>query len=87
MIIGSFAGREEEDLYVWIHRFESERERERLYQAVYQSDRWKTNIGPKIPAMMGRERIKLTGMEATRKSVIRQGTSPPTLGPILSRAA
>jgi len=70
VIVGSFVGQEEEDLYVWIRRFESESERERLYEAVYQSDHWKTNIAPRIPEMMDRDKIKVTRIEATPKSVI-----------------
>ena len=63
-------GQEEDDLYVWIRRFESEEERERLYKAVYESDHWKTYIAPQIPDMLLREQIKVTRIEATPKSVI-----------------
>jgi hypothetical protein len=70
VIVGSFVGQEEEDLYVWVRRFADETERERLYAAVYQSDHWKNNIAPKIPAMMDREQIKVSRIEATPKSVI-----------------
>jgi hypothetical protein len=41
VIVGSFVGQEEEDLYVWIRRFDSEEERKRLYDTVYESDHWK----------------------------------------------
>jgi hypothetical protein len=58
------------DLYVWIRRFESEAERERLYKAVYESDHWKNYIAPQVPDMLFREQIKVTRMEATPKSVI-----------------
>ena len=70
VILGSFVGQEEDDLYVWIRRFESESERERLYQEVYQSDHWKTNIAPRIPEMMDRSKIKVSRIEATPRSVI-----------------
>jgi len=33
VVIGSFVGEEEDDLYVWIRRFESEEQREQLYKA------------------------------------------------------
>ena len=36
VILGSFTGQEEDDLYIWIRRFESEEEREKLYEAVYE---------------------------------------------------
>ena len=70
VIVGSFVGELEQDLYVWIRRFESESERERLYEAVYQSDEWVNNIGPKIPEMLDRDKIVVTRIESTPASVI-----------------
>jgi hypothetical protein len=70
VIVGSFVGQEEEDLYVWIRRFESEEERKRQYDAVYESDHWKNVIAPQVPLMIDREAIKVTRIEATPKSVI-----------------
>jgi NIPSNAP len=70
VIVGSFIGQEEEDLYVWIRRFESEEERKRQYDAVYESDHWKNVIAPQVPMMIDREAIKVTRIEATPKSVI-----------------
>ncbi len=70
VILGSFIGEEEKDLYVWIRRFESEAQREQLYDAVYESDTWKNEIAPKIPDMMDRSQIKVTRLEATPRSVI-----------------
>ena len=71
IIVGSFAGEEDEGLYVWIRRFADEDERVRQYDAVYQSDVWKSEIAPRIPEMMDREAIKVTRMEATPRSIIR----------------
>lgn len=70
VILGSFVGEEEDDLYVWIRRFENEAERERLYAAVYESDYWKNDIAPRIPDMLDRDRTVITRIEATPKSVI-----------------
>ncbi|MCH8107717.1 MAG: NIPSNAP family protein [Chloroflexi bacterium] len=70
VIVGSFVGEQEQDLYVWIRRFESESERERLYEAVYQSDEWLKNIAPKIPAMLDTAKIVVTRIEPTAASVI-----------------
>ena len=72
VILGSFVGREEDDLYVWIRRFENEAQNAPLYQAVYQSDYWKNEVAPKIPAMRYRNKIVVTRIEATPKSVIHQ---------------
>jgi hypothetical protein len=70
VVVGSFVGEEEKDLYVWIRRFESEEARERLYDAVYESDTWKNEIGPVIPEMLDREKTIVTRIEATPMSVI-----------------
>lgn len=70
VILGSFVGEEDESVYYWIRRFDSEAERERLYDAVYNSDQWKNVIGPKIPDLMDRDAIQVTRLSATPKSVI-----------------
>jgi len=70
VIVGSFVGEEELDLYVWIRRFENESERERLYEAVYQSDEWLNDISPKVPEMLDRDKIVVTRIEPTAASVI-----------------
>lgn len=71
IVVGSFAGEEEDDLYVWIRRFENEAERERLYEAVYQSPEWQEQIAPQIPDMLDRERTVVTRIEPTPRSIIR----------------
>ena len=70
VIVGSFVGEQDENLYIWIRRFESESQRERLYEAVYQSYEWLNNIGPKIPNMLDREKMVITRIEPTAASVI-----------------
>ncbi|MDA0771024.1 MAG: NIPSNAP family containing protein [SAR202 cluster bacterium Casp-Chloro-G4] len=70
VILGSFVGQEEDDLYIWIRRFEDDAEKERLYEAVYESDTWKNEIGPKIPGMMDRTKIVVRRIEASSRSVI-----------------
>ncbi len=70
VILGSFVGQEEDDLYIWVRRFEDEVEREKLYEAVYESDVWKNEIGPKIPAMMDRSKIVVRRIEASSRSVL-----------------
>jgi hypothetical protein len=69
-IVGSWVGLEEADLFVWIRRFASEAERERLYKEVYESDHWKTTIAPRVPEMLDRELIKVSRMEPTPNSRI-----------------
>lgn len=70
VIVGSFTGEEESDLYIWVRRFVSEEQRERLYEAVYDSDHWKNNIAPRIPDMMQRDKIVVRRIEATPLSVV-----------------
>ena len=70
VILGSFVGQEEDDLHIWVRRFEDEAEREKLYEAVYESDVWKNDIGPKIPTMMDRSKVVVRKIEASSRSVI-----------------
>ena len=71
VVVGSFIGEQEDDLYVWIRRFDSEEQREQLYDAVYKSDHWLNVLSPQVPEMMDRERIVVTRIVPTQKSVIR----------------
>ena len=70
VVVGSFVGEEEDDLYVWIRRFESEEAREKLYEAVYESDHWKNSIAPRIPDLLDRDKTIVTRIEPTARSVI-----------------
>jgi NIPSNAP len=71
VISGMFFGEEDKDLFVWLRRFESEEERERLYEAVYQSEAWKTKFNDRVGELIDREQIRVTRIEATPKSVLR----------------
>ena len=70
VIVGSFVGEEESDLYVWVRRFKNEAERVRLYKAVYESAHWKNKIAPRVPEMMIRDKSIITRLTPTRKSVL-----------------
>jgi hypothetical protein len=71
VILGSFTGKEDDSVYVWIRRFDSEQQREQLYEKVYQSDHWKQNIGPRIPEMIDREAMSVQRIEPTPISALR----------------
>jgi hypothetical protein len=71
VVVGSFVGEKEDDLYVWMRRFESEEQREALYARVYQSDMWQNEIAPLVGEMLDRESIVVTRLVPTPKSVIR----------------
>ena len=62
-------GEEEEDLYIWIRRFENEAEREALYKAVYEDPHWLEELSPRVGDIMDRERIVVTRMLPTSRSV------------------
>ena len=68
VIAGSFRG-EEDSTYVWLRRFASEAERERLYEAVYQSATWKNDIAPTVAELMSPD-IQVTRVVPTPHSVI-----------------
>ena len=70
VVAGSFTAEEEDDLYIWIRRFESEEEREQLYKAVYEDSQWTDDIGPRIGDIMDRERIVVTRIVPTSRSVL-----------------
>ncbi len=71
VVVGSFIAGEEDDLYVWIRRFDNETERKRLYEEIYQSEFWIKEVKPGADRMLDRESIINTVLEATPKSVIR----------------
>ena len=71
VIAGSFIGEKEDDLYVWVRRFDSEDQREQLYKDVYQSDFWRNEVAPQVDTMLDREKIVVTRLAATPKSVLR----------------
>jgi len=48
VITASFRGEDDPNSYVWIRRFEDEAERARLYDDVYGSEHWKTEISPRV---------------------------------------
>ena len=70
-ITANFRGEEDDTVYVWMRRFESEEERVRLYEAVYQSDYWKNEIGPRVSELMDRPAVRVTRLVATENSPIR----------------
>ena len=70
VICGSFNGETDESVYVWIRRFESEAQREVLYKAVYDTDFWKTKIGPQIPDLLDRDKMVITRIVPTSRSAM-----------------
>jgi hypothetical protein len=70
VIAGSFRGEDDDSVYVWIRRFESEEQREKLYDAVYGSDHWKNDVSPRLTSMLNREAMVVTRIEPTKMSIL-----------------
>ncbi|MEZ5236457.1 MAG: NIPSNAP family protein [Acidimicrobiia bacterium] len=71
VIAGTFVGEEDDNLFVWIRRFDDEDHRRRLYEDVYQSDHWKNVLGPQAAELIEREQIVVTRLTPTPRSVLR----------------
>ena len=71
VIAGSFRGEEDDTTYIWIRRFESEAERERLYEAVYEDEEWKQSISPRAGELINRDTMQVTRVTPTSRSVLR----------------
>ncbi len=69
VITGSFRGEADDSVYVWMRRFESETDRERLYAKVYESETWKNDIGPRVGELIDRDAIRVTRVVPTPLSV------------------
>jgi len=61
VVVGSFVAPEEDDLYVWIRRFENEAERKQLYKEIYESDFWVNEIRPQSEQMLDRDMKATSG--------------------------
>ena len=57
-ITGLYRG-EDDTRFVWTRDFDSEAVREAQYAAVYQSDRWKNEIGPRVRQCIDLETMKV----------------------------
>ena len=71
VIPGSFRGETDDSVYVWLRRFESEAEREKLYAAVYEDPHWQTSISPRIGELINRETTRVQRIVPTSRSVLR----------------
>lgn len=71
VIVASYVGETEEDLYVWIRRFDNEEERVRLYKEVYENEYWQKEVSPLVGDMIDRSKTVVSRLTPTPKSVIR----------------
>jgi hypothetical protein len=55
---------------VWIRRFENEEERKSHYDAVCEREYWKKKIKPEADEVLDRDRMRMTRLEPTPKSIL-----------------
>lgn len=70
VIVGSFVGMEEKDLYVWIRRFESEEQKATFYKDYYETDEWVNVLRPRVRELIDPSRTIVTLIQATSTSGI-----------------
>ncbi len=69
-VVGSFIGQQDENLYVWIRRFESEEQHAAFNATYYHTDEWKNELYPRVQEMLDFPKMVVTRIAATPKSVI-----------------
>lgn len=69
VITGSYRGEEDDSVYVWTRRFESEAHREELYAAVYESEFWKSEVAPHTAVLLERSKANIQRIVPTPRSV------------------
>jgi NIPSNAP len=70
-VVASFVAAEDSDAYVWIRRWSSDEQRERVIAAVYDSTRWTDELMPAVRALISRERTIVTMLDPTAGSPLR----------------
>ena len=70
VITGSYRGEDDDSVYFWTRRFESEEQRKELYAEVYGSDFWKNDVAPKVVDLIDRDLIQVTRVVPTPRSVV-----------------
>ena len=71
VIAGSFRVEDNDGLYIWMRRFESEEQRKEQYAAVYESDEWKNDLSPRVGECINRETINVQRIVPTAMSVLK----------------
>lgn len=54
-----FRGEDDDTVFIWLRRFESEDERARLYKAVYEDTHWVNELSPRVGQLINRETIRV----------------------------
>jgi hypothetical protein len=71
VIPAMFRGEEDDNLHIWIRRFDDEAHRERLYEAVYGSQDWQDNYKLRVREFVDVEKTIVHRVVGTPHSVMR----------------
>ena len=82
VICGSFRNEENDETYTWMRRFESEAQREALYKAVYETDYWKNDMGPRVPNYLDRANIVVPASSQRQNPRCADANSSNEKGPL-----
>lgn len=71
VIAAMFRGEDNDNLHIWIRRFDDEAHRVRTYKAVYESQDWQENYKPRVRQLVDVEKTIVHRMVGTDHSVLR----------------
>lgn len=65
-----FHGEEDDTVFIWLRRFETEADRARLYKAVYEAPEWVNDMSPRVGQLINRETIRVQRVVPGAMSVL-----------------
>jgi hypothetical protein len=65
---GLWHGESDESVFIWMRRFNSEKERKRLCDAVYSDPYWLEELAPRIDKLVDRKKTRVQRLVPNRKS-------------------
>lgn len=71
VIPAMFQGADDDSLHIWIRRFDDDAHRERLYEAVYESEDWQANYKPIVRTLVDTEKTIVKRVTGTACSPMR----------------
>ncbi len=57
--------------YIWIRRFASKEDKEKVYKEVYESEVWINEIGPKVAKLIDRNSMIIHNVTSTNLSIMK----------------
>lgn len=71
VIPAMFRGEDDDNLHIWIRRFDDEAHRAQLYKAVYETEEWQRDFKPTVRQLVDVEKTVVHRMRGTQSSPIR----------------